>query len=56
MDENFFKTFERERQREQDKIRKKLGTAFNLSQRNFTALLAAKKFRFNIPKKMRKFK
>ncbi len=50
VDENFFNTFEKERQREQERLRQKLGGMFNLTQRNFTAMLAAKKFRFNIPK------
>lgn len=50
VDEKFFKTFERERQREQMRLRRKLGEMYNLSQRNFTAMLAAKKFRFQILK------
>lgn len=50
VDENFFKTFERERQKEQAKLSQKLGGVFNLGQRKFTALLAAKNFKFEIPK------
>ncbi len=52
VDEKFFNTFEKTRQQEQSKIRQKLGGAmFNLSQRNFTALLAARNFRFDIPRR-----
>lgn len=50
VDENFFKTFEREREREQERLRQKFGGVFNLTQRNFTAMLSAKKFKFQIPK------
>lgn len=50
VDERFFKTFEDERQKEQAILRKKFGSFFNLSQQNFTAMLAAKKFRFSVPK------
>lgn len=50
VDESFFKLFERDRQREQLKLRQKMGSLFNLSQRNFTAMLATKNFRFNLPK------
>jgi len=50
VDEDFFKIFENERKLEQDKLRRKLGGVFNLTQRNFTGILAAKKVRFQIPK------
>jgi len=50
VDENFFRDFEKGRQREQIRLRRKFGGMFNLSQRNFTAMLSAKKFRFEIPK------
>ena len=53
VDEDFFRTFESERQREQSILRQKFGGMFNLSQRNFTAMLAAKKFRFQVPKQRR---
>ena len=51
VDENFFKKFDRERQKEQERLRKKFGSVFNLTQRKFTAILMAKKFQFNFPKK-----
>ena len=54
VDEKFFNTFEIERQKEQDKLRQKLGGVFNLTQRNFTAMLAAKNFRFQLPKQRRR--
>lgn len=50
VDEKFFNTFEKERQREQGKLRVKFGNTFNLGQKNFTAILAAKKFKFKFPK------
>lgn len=50
VDEDFFRVFEIERQREQSRLRIKIGEDFNLTQRNFTAMLAAKKFRFELPK------
>ena len=50
VDENFFKTFEVERQKEQAILRQKFGGVFNLTQRNFTAMLSAKNFKFQIPK------
>ncbi len=49
VDEKFFKTFDKERRREQNRLREKMGGFFNLSQKNFTALLASKKFRFTFP-------
>jgi hypothetical protein len=49
VDERFFNAFEKERQREQMKLRKEFGGMFNLSQRNFTAMLAAKNFKFQVP-------
>jgi len=51
VDENFFKLFERDRQKEQLKLRQKMGGMFNLSQKNFTAMLATKNFRLSLPKK-----
>ncbi len=54
VDEGFFKTFEKRRQLEQMKLRKKLGANFNLSQRNFTAMLNARNFEFKIPRERRK--
>ena len=45
----FFDILEKERQKEQSKIRMKVGGMFNLTQMNFTGMLAAKKFRFKIP-------
>lgn len=53
VDERFFDRFEIDRQREQSKLRQKLGGMFNLSQRNFTAMLATKNFRFEVPKQKR---
>ncbi len=50
VDEGFFKTFEKEREKEQNKLRNKFGGTFNLGQRNFTAILHAKKFKFEIPR------
>jgi len=50
VDEGFFNTLERERKKEQEKLRKQMGGLFNLTQRNFTALLNAKKFSFKTPK------
>lgn len=55
VDESFFNTFEKERQKEQMKIRREVGGMFNLTQRNFTAMLAKKNFKFEIPRqKLRK--
>ncbi len=51
VDENFFKKFDGERQKEQERLRKKFGGVFNLTQRKFTAMLSAKNFQFNFPKK-----
>ncbi len=51
VDENFFNAFEKGRQREQIKLRQKIGGTFNLSQKNFTAMLAVKNFKFQIPKR-----
>ena len=51
LDEDFFNIFEKARQKEQDKLRQEFGSSFNLGQKNFTAMLAAKKFRFEIPKR-----
>lgn len=51
VDENFFKTFEKERRTEQARLRQKFGGMFNLTQRNFTAILDAKKFKFTFPNK-----
>jgi hypothetical protein len=50
VDERFFNTFERERKKEQDRLRQKVGGMFNLTQKNFTELLAIKNFRFQVPK------
>ncbi len=50
VDEDFFKIFEKERQREQIRLRQKFGGMFNLTQRNFTAILSAKNFNFDFPK------
>lgn len=50
VDEDFFRRFEKERQKEQTKLRQKFGGIFNLSQRNFTAILAKKSFIFRFPK------
>ncbi len=50
VDENFFNSFERERKKEQEKLRQRFGGMFNLTQKNFTAMLAAKKFRFQVPR------
>lgn len=52
VDEDFFKVFEKSRELEQAKLRKEVGVSrnFNLTQRNFTAILARKNFRFKIPK------
>lgn len=49
VDEDFFDILEKERVREQQKLRKKIGGMFNLTQRNFTALLAKRNFKFKIP-------
>ena len=56
VDEKFFNDLERERKKEQEKLRLKLGRAFNLTHRNFTAMLAEKKFKFQFPKQRRKKK
>jgi hypothetical protein len=53
VDEDFFNIFEKQRQKEQAKLRQKLGGMFNLGQKNFTALLAAKNFKFEVPKQRR---
>lgn len=50
VDEKFFNVLEKERQAEQSKIRRKTGGWDNLTQRNFTAILAEKNFRFKFPK------
>lgn len=50
VDEKFFQIFEKERQKEQLKLRQRFKGAFiNLTQRNFTAILAEKNFNFNFP-------
>ena len=49
-DEGFFRAIEIERRREQKKLRKINGRMFNLTQRNFTAILSKNKFNFRIPK------
>ena len=52
VDPAFFKTFEKERKQQESILRKKnvLSSFGNLTQKRFTALLAAKNFRFQIPK------
>lgn len=50
VDEGFFNTLEKERQKEQSRLRKEMGGMFNLTQRNFTAILDAKRFSFKLPK------
>ncbi len=50
VDADFFKLFESERQKEQARIRIKIGGMFNLSQRKFTSILAKNKFKFQFPK------
>lgn len=51
IDENFFTdVFEKERRKEQDKLRRRTGSMFNLTQRNFTAILHAKRVKFTFPK------
>ena len=50
VDEKFFSKFEVERQREQVKLRNKVGGVVNLTQRKFTAMLAARDFNVGFPK------
>ncbi len=50
LDEKFFTKFESARVKEQNKIREKVGGMFNLTQRNFSAILAEKDFKFAFPK------
>lgn len=50
VDEGFFRNFEKDREREQTRLRKKMGLMFNLSQRSFTAMLAKEDFRFKVPR------
>ncbi len=49
VDENFFDIFEKERVEQQRSLRKKMGGMFNLTQKNFTAILAKRDFKFKIP-------
>lgn len=56
VDENFFKVFEKERQKEQDKLRSRFGNVLNLSQTRFTEMLAKKNFRFSFPRQTRRRK
>lgn len=53
VDEDFFKVFERERQKEQMKLRQTLGGTFNLGQQNFTSMLSKRNFSFAFPKPIR---
>ncbi len=48
--EKFFDIFEKERVREQRRIRKQTGRLMNLSQMKFTAILAKRQFQFNFPR------
>ena len=50
VDENFFMKFESDRQMQQSELRKSMGKMFNLSQVEFTSILAKKKFEFRFPK------
>ena len=54
VDEGFFNTFEMARKKEQSKLRREFGDMFNLTQRNFTAILNAQNFRFQIPTNIKK--
>lgn len=49
VDERFFISFEKDRQKAQLDLRPKLGNDFNLTQRNFTSMLAKKGVRFKLP-------
>jgi len=49
VDKKFFAAFDRKRTKEQDKLRQKLGGLFNLSQRNFSAMVEANQMKFDFP-------
>lgn len=50
VDDGFFNMFDKARRVEQAKLSMKMGRNFNLSQRNFTRMLSAKGFKFDIDK------